>query len=178
MSILVLVAHPDLASSRANARLADVARRNERTTVHDLYEHYAGGPVNVEAEQALAAAHDAIVFQHPLHWYSAPPALQHWQDDVLMLGWAYGLEGSKGMALEGKVLANAVSTGAPVTEYGSTGWNGRTLREFLLPFEGTAAFCGMRYHDPFVTYGVYGLDDDTLDAHVEEYTTWLRSLTG
>lgn len=178
MSVLVLVAHPNLAGSRANRRLAEVARSTEAVTVHDLYEHYGGGTVDVAAEQSLAEAHDAIVFQHPLHWYSAPPALQHWRDDVLQLGWAYGLEGSRGMALDGKVLANAVSTGAPEGEYAGAGWNGHSLREFLVPFEGTAAFCGMRYREPFVTFGVFGMDDATLDAHTGEYAAWLEMLTG
>lgn len=178
MSVLVLVAHPDLASSRANRRLAEAAETTAGVTVHDLYRCYGGGPVDVAAEQARAEEHDAIVFQHPLHWYSAPPALQHWLDDVLQMGWAYGLGGGVGMALEGKVLANAVSTGAPATEYTGGGWNGHSLRSFLLPFEGTAAFCAMRYVDPFVVYGVFGLDDEALDARAEEYSSWLGALAG
>lgn len=178
MSVLVLVAHPHLGASRANRRLTDVARATEGVTVHDLYELYGGGTVDVATEQALAEAHDAIVLQHPLHWYSAPPAVQHWLDDVLVLGWAYDLRGSTGMALEGKVLANAVPTGAPATEYTGGGWNGHSLRAFLLPFEGTAAFCGMRYHDPFATYGVFGMDDGSLDTHADDYAVWLRGLTG
>lgn len=176
MSTLVLVAHPDLSSSRANRRLVDVAERTDGATVHDLYAHYAGGAVDVDAEQALAEQHDVIVFQHPLHWYSAPPAIQRWQDEVLQLGWAYDLGGSRGMALEGKVLANAVSTGAPAGEYDADGWNGHTLREFLLPYEATAKFCGMRYVEPFTTWGVYGLDDEELDRHVHLYAPWLEGL--
>jgi glutathione-regulated potassium-efflux system ancillary protein KefG len=178
VSVLVLVAHPDLSTSRANRRLVAAAEATEGVTVRDLYAEYGGGPVDVAAEQAQAEVHDAIVFQHPLHWYSAPPAIQHWEDEVFTLGWAYGLEGSKGMALEGKVLANAVSTGAPEGEYTGRGWNGHSLREFLLPFEGTAAFCGMRYHEPFVTYGVFGTDDAGLDAHADGYAAWLLALTG
>ena len=81
-------------------------------------------------------------------------------------------------ALAGKVLANAISTGAPEGEYSGEGWNGHRLRDFLLPYEGTAAFCGMRYLDPFVIPGVFAMDDATLDARCDRYAGWLSGLGG
>lgn len=178
MTVLVLVAHPDLSVSRANRRLMAAAEATEGVEVRDLYGRYGGGPVDAVAEQRAAEAHDAIVLQHPLHWYSAPPAVQYWLDEVLALGWGYDLAGSHDTALSGKVLANAVSTGASADEYTGGGWNGHTLREFLLPFEGTAAFCGMTYADPFVTWDVFASDDATLDARAAQYGPWLRRLGG
>lgn len=34
--------------------------------------------------------YDAVVFQHPMYWYSVPPLLKQWFDTTLAEGWAYG----------------------------------------------------------------------------------------
>jgi len=45
--------------------------------------------------------HDRIVLQFPMYWYSMPPLLKKWLDDVLTYNFAYG---SKGDKLKGKDL--------------------------------------------------------------------------
>ena len=66
--VLVLFAHPALQKSRVNRALARAGREVEGITFHDLYEAYPDFDVDVEHEQALLAAHDVIVLQHPLYW--------------------------------------------------------------------------------------------------------------
>ncbi|MBK7857694.1 MAG: NAD(P)H-dependent oxidoreductase [Archangiaceae bacterium] len=70
-------------------------------------------------EQRLLDAHQAVVFQHPFHWYSAPSLVKDWQDLVLEYGRAYGRGGDK---LRGKVTRNAITTGGPVFAYRKDGW--------------------------------------------------------
>jgi glutathione-regulated potassium-efflux system ancillary protein KefG len=152
--VLVLFAHPALQRSRVNARLLRAVQDLPGVTVNDLYERYPDFLIDVPAEQALLQAHDVIVFQHPLYWYSSPALLKEWQDLVLEHGFAYG---SGGRALEGKLAFSAVSAGGSHSAYGRDGLNYFSLRELLTPFEQTCRLCHMRYLPPFVVYATHRL---------------------
>lgn len=89
---LVLLAHPHLDRSRVNAALAAVARESPGVLVHDLYAAYPDGGIDVGREQRLLGEHDLIVLQFPFYWYSVPPFLKQWLDEVLLEGYAYGEE--------------------------------------------------------------------------------------
>ena len=146
--ILVLFAHPVLERSRVNRRLVDAIRELPDVTIHDLYEAYPRFSIDVRREQELLRDHDAIVFQHPFYWYSAPAIMKEWQDLVLEHGWAY----AGGAALRGKLTLNALTTGGPAAAYRREGYNRFTVRELLAPWEQTAHLCGMRYLAPFVVH--------------------------
>lgn len=152
--VLVLFAHPVLERSRVNRHLVDGVRELAGVTVHDLYERYPRLDIDVAAEQALALAHDVLVFQHPFYWYSAPAIIKEWLDLVLQHGWAYGKGGT---ALRGKLMFNAVTTGGGRDAYRAGGYNRFTVRQLLAPFDQTAHLCGMRYLAPFVVHGALRL---------------------
>src|SRR3569623_864064 len=88
--ILVILAHTNLVQSRINKAMADAVSDLPGVTVHDLYAAYPDGRIDVAREQALLDAHDIVVFQHPLFWYSSPALLKEWQDKVITYGYAYG----------------------------------------------------------------------------------------
>src|SRR4051794_12125028 len=88
--VLVIVAHPQLEQSRANRLMMRSARSVPGVQVRDLYARYPDYLIDVEAEQAALAAAKLIVWQHPIHWYSMPPLMKLWLDEVLTYGWAYG----------------------------------------------------------------------------------------
>lgn len=92
--VLLVVGHPDLSRSKANAALVDAVRELAHVTVHDLYATYPDFQIDTEAEQALLAEHDVIVFQHPVFWYNTTPLFKQWQDKVFTLGWAFTMDGS------------------------------------------------------------------------------------
>lgn len=171
--VLVLFAHPRLERSRANARLLGHVLRDERITVHDLYERYPDFAVDVEAEQSQLAAHDVIVWQHPLFWYGGPPLVKQWIDLVLAFGWAYGPGGT---ALHGKTLMHAVTTGGAAAAYQTTGMHGWTLAEFLRPLQRTATLCGMRWLPPFAVHGTHRLAEADLDLAGRRYGRLLAGL--
>jgi glutathione-regulated potassium-efflux system ancillary protein KefG len=157
--VLVLFAHPVLERSRVNRRLADAIRGLDGVTIHDLYEAYPTLAIDVPHEQRLCEAHDALIFQHPFYWYSAPAILKEWQDLVLRHGWAYG---QGGVALRGKLTFNAISTAGAATAYRHDGANRFTVRELLAPWDQTAYLCGMRYLAPFAVHSalrVAGAED-------------------
>jgi glutathione-regulated potassium-efflux system ancillary protein KefG len=110
--VLLVVGHPDLSGSKANAALVDAVRDLAHVTVHDLYAAYPDFQIDADAEQALLAEHDVIVFQHPVYWYNTTPLFKQWQDKVLTYGWAFTLDGSASQ-LAGKKAVVAVHCRRP-----------------------------------------------------------------
>lgn len=149
MKTLVLIVHPNLESSRVNKKWKEELLRTSDLTVHDLYEKYRNQPIDVECEQQLLLAHDRIVFQFPLYWYSSPPLLKQWLDDVFTFGWAHGPGGTK---LRGKELVLAMSIGSPEHSYQAGGYNLFSVSELTKPFQATANLVGMTYLPSFVEY--------------------------
>jgi glutathione-regulated potassium-efflux system ancillary protein KefG len=151
MRTLVLVSHPTLDTSKANARLTAAIRDLPGVEVRHLEAIYPDGAIDVAAEQAAALSADRIVFQFPFYWYSTPPMLKRWQDEVLVFGWAYGPGGTK---LAGKTLQLVLTAGGPESVYRHGGYNLYPVRELLRPLEVTAHLVGMTLAEPLVLYGV------------------------
>ena len=171
--ILVLFAHPALQNSRVNRVFVEAIHDLDGVTFHDLYEAYPDFDVDISREQELLEAHDMVVLQHPMFWYSIPPLLKQWIDLVLEHGWAYG---SQGTALEGKWVMSAITTGGRQEAYGEGTHNRYTIREFLAPVEQTFALCGMDYLPPFVVNGTHGMSADQVQSHARDYRRTLEVL--
>lgn len=172
-SVLILFAHPAYEKSRVHTHLVREARAVKGVTLHDLYEEYPDGDLDVSREQELLLGHRTIVFQHPFYWYSVPPLLKQWMDLVLEHGWAYG---SEGRALEGKVLQVAMTAGGREMAYGPEGFNRYTFREFLAPVEATARLCRMIFREPWVVAGTHVMTVEQADDAALRYAKLLRSL--
>jgi glutathione-regulated potassium-efflux system ancillary protein KefF len=177
--VLVLAAHPDLRLSRVNLSLLRAARELAATPgasleVRDLYALYPDYVIDVQDEQAAAERADLIVWQHPVQWYSMPPLMKLWLDEVLTLGWAYGRNGNgPGQALRGKDLWLVASTGGGEAAYRPDGYNRYFFDAFLPPYEQTAALCGLRFLPPLVLHGAQAVSPARLDEHVR---TWRERL--
>lgn len=78
MKILVILAHPDLSTSRLNRRLHDAIKDIDHITVNNIYQSYPDWQIDVQREQDLLSQHDRVIFQFPLYWYSTPPLLKKW----------------------------------------------------------------------------------------------------
>lgn len=167
---LVLLAHPDLTSSRVNASLAHAARELPHVTVHDLAAAYPDRRVDVPREQELLAGHDALVWQFPWYWYSVPGILKGWMDDVLTRGWAYG----GGTALHGKTLRIVTSTGGPEASYAPDGHHRFTMEQLLAPLTATARLCGLDVAEPLILHGARTASDEDLALHAKRYRELLR----
>ncbi len=164
--ILLIHAHPDPRGSRINRALLVRARELAHVTVHELYETYPDFHIDVVREQALLAAHDAIVFQHPFYWYSVPALLKEWLERVLSHGFAFGRGGD---ALRGKEWWSVISTGGGPQAYGRAGKNRYTVAELLTPLETTARYCGMRWRTPLLLQGAASRSTEEIAAHAEAY---------
>ena len=187
---LVIVAHPDLhGRSRVNRRWAEeLAAHPDEFVVHDLFAALPAGsesglaPDDVAREQELLAAHDLVVFQFPVFWYSCPPLLRAWMDAVYSLGWAYGgdraLPGEPGRMVAGKHFACAVSAGDVEEHYRPGEAVGFSMDEVLAPFWATANYLEASYEPHAFT--IFGTEGDLSDAQIDEsaaaYVAWLREL--
>ncbi|TDW26982.1 NAD(P)H dehydrogenase (quinone) [Cryobacterium psychrophilum] len=172
MRVLVIVAHPNLATSRINAAWTAVLRKQAAVTVHLLYDAYPDGRIDVAREQRLLLEHDRIILQFPFQWYNCPPLLKQWLDDVLERGWAYGPGGT---ALAHKELGIAVSTWSAEADYQSLGPYGRTMDELTSPFEVTARRLGMAYLPGFFLNGVGHVTAENLAGNCARYLEHVAS---
>lgn len=148
-------------------------RSLEGITIRDLYADYPNFDINIEREQQHLLAHDLIVLQHPVYWYSSPAILKEWQDLVLEHGWAYGPGGDR---LHGKFMLQAVSTGGPPDFYSAHGRNRFELRDLLSPFNQTAHLCGMAWLEPFILYAGRKRSETEIFAEAERYRDLITAL--
>lgn len=176
MRTLIVLAHPNLEKSVVNHAWLKALEASElEVTLHRLYEVYPhGGPLDVEAEQALVRAHDTIVWQFPFYWFSTPPLLKQWQDEVLTHGFAYG-HGEGERQLAGKRIAMAISAGIKQVDYMTDGRYRYSLDELLRPLEVTIRYIDALPVQPWVFYGAeYDIDQAQLDENAQGYLGYLR----
>lgn len=165
--ILVVAAHPQLEHSRVTRALVRAVQRQRPDVVlHDLYARYPDYYIDVEAEQAALDRARLVVWLHPTFWYSMPPLMKLWIDEVLAFGWAYGPGGT---ALRGKGLWLVTSTGAGPEAYAEGGRHGHPFEAFLLPWQQTAMLTGMQALEPLVHHGAHRSEEGALQAHVQAF---------
>lgn len=162
----LIYAHPYPARSRANAVLLRAVRDVPGVNVRVLYELYPDFAIDVETEQQRLQRAAAVVWQHPVYWYSVPALLKLWFDKVLALGWAYGPGGT---ALHGKRCQWVATTGGDEPSYGERGMHNHPFASFVPPVEQTARFCGMRWEPPLIVHGAHRLSDQELHLAAARY---------
>lgn len=173
-SILVLYAHPRPERSVANRRLKRVAEGISGVTVADLYAEYPTYDIDVKREQARLEAHDVLIFQHPVYWFSAPALVKEWVDRVVTFNWALG----EREAMKGKIYLHAVTTAASHGVFAKDVTGRAALRAQFHPFEAMAGLCGMRYLPPFSLFREVADEGraERLDIHAAAYAKLLREL--
>lgn len=164
MKTLIIVIHPTMETSVINKRWVEVLNQfPEKYTVHELYKAYPDGELDVEKEQELIEAYDKIIFQFPLYWFSSPPMLKKWFDEILLYGWAFGSR--SGYKMKGKKIALAISAGIDDKDFSANAKYKYTLKELLRPFELTFDYVKADYREPFV---YYGLEKNPSAEYIEE----------
>ncbi|QOT12575.1 NAD(P)H-dependent oxidoreductase [Paenibacillus sp. JNUCC32] len=152
MKTLVIVTHPNIETSIINKRWVEELRQYpDKYTVHELHKAYPNGIIDVEKEQQLIESHQILVLQFPVYWFSCPPLLKKWLDDVLTYGWAYGSNG--GDKLKKRKVALAVSAGIKEEDYQEDGRYRHTLGQLLAPLETTFLYCDADYRSFYAFYG-------------------------
>lgn len=171
---LILLFHPDLARSRANAVLAASALRLPDVELIDLYALYPDGRIDAGEEAARLLSADRIVLQFPIQWYSTPPLLKAWQDAVLTR-MVYIHDEAEGRLLAGKPLLVAATAGNVPEAYAPGGANRFTMAELLRPLEATAHRCGLPWQLPFLVYRADTRDELSLFSAGRDYAATLEA---
>jgi glutathione-regulated potassium-efflux system ancillary protein KefG len=167
MKILVNVFHPNLENqSKVNNAWVKELEKHKAITINREYTQYSDWNIDIEKEQKLLLGHDRIVFQHPFYWYSTPPLMKKWLDDVLTYGWAYGPGGT---ALKGKEWVSAISAGGPADAYQAGGYNNYSMSELLKPLQQTANLIGMKYLPAYVLHGAVQVSEAEIAASAVSY---------
>ena len=138
--------------------------------VRELYDLYPNWTIDIQKEQELLVSHDRIVFQHPFYWYSVPPLLKKYFDDVLTYGFAYGAGGDK---LAGKEWVEAISCGGPLPSYQVGGYNRYSISELLRPIEATANLCQMLFRPAFTVNRSMNLSPEEIAESAKRYLAYI-----
>ena len=172
--VLILFAHPLFEKSRIHQALFAAASGMKDVFINDLYQHYPDFDIDIQREKELLTAHDVIIWQHPLYWYSAPALIKQWLDLVLEHGWAYGKQGT---ALRGKKAFNVLTSGGGKEAYQPGGYNKYGIQDYLKPFERTAELCGMQYLPPFWVPDAHHITPELITQYSGRYKRLLTALS-
>ncbi|MYV16437.1 flavodoxin family protein [Lactobacillus rossiae] len=145
MKTLILVAHPELASSQTQQFLKASAAGLPDVTWHHLD---AITTPDVAAERELLVEADRIIFQFPLYWYNVPASLNAWMAAVLTSPFIAGA-GQSEQPLAGKTVGVVVNTGMPAKAFQAGGEVGFTLDALLTPLRALAQMAGMKWQPIF-----------------------------
>ncbi|MCR8663008.1 glutathione-regulated potassium-efflux system oxidoreductase KefF [Pseudomonas sp. 21TX0197] len=168
--ILIIYAHPYPDKSTVNAAMLKQAATNPDVVIRSLYALYPDFNIDVVAEQRAVEKADLVVLQHPMYWYSYPPLMKLWIDNVFTHGWAYGKHAH---ALKDKPLLWAVTTGGDEDHFGIGAHPGFSV--LAQPLQATAIYCHMRWLEPVVFHGAYTADPTALHTHLEHYSARLTA---
>jgi putative NADPH-quinone reductase len=170
MKKLVIITHPDIENSLINRTwIAELRSCPKEFEVHSLYKKYPTLEYDIEAEQALLADFEEIIFQFPIHWYSTPFALKKYIDQVFAFGWAFGPGGDK---LKGKRIGLAVSAGGNQESYE----NGLTLEYLLNDVRLTFEYCGCAFTHMHTFFGaMFEPKDEAILENTKAYVDSFRS---
>lgn len=173
MKTLVILTHPNIETSNWNKAWLEALQKDGSFTIHQIYKEYPDENIDVVKEQQLIEAHDRIIFQYPLYWYSTPSLLKKWFDTVLQYGWAYGPDGSK---TAGKEIGVAISTYGTEASYQSTGSNRFTLQEILRPVEALAEFISAKYLPHFALNDTSNVTEERLAKSSKDYVHHIKTV--
>ncbi|QKF61893.1 NAD(P)H-dependent oxidoreductase [Campylobacter curvus] len=174
MKTIVIMSHPYFEDSRINRALFEAAKGVPDVSVRHLEAIYGSDTraFDAKAEQDLLIGADRIVFQFPMFWFSVPPMLKAYMDEVLKGKFINDNGSSK---LDGKELQIAISIGAQESEYSKKGSVKFTLGEILLPLQLGAYYCGMTFNRIFAAGGALGATEADIKAHVQRYVKLLKN---
>lgn len=171
---LVLLFHPDIARSCANAALSTAASQIDDVEVFDVQRAYPNGVIDTDAEVHRLLAVDRVVLQYPMQWYATPPILKAWLDSVLTRLFYINYE-SEGRRLRGMPIMVSVTAGNTPDAYSKGGRNMFTMLELLAPMRAIAHRCELAWSRPFIVYHANQLSLDELKTEGGRYAEVLKS---
>ena len=165
---LIILAHPDLTRSMANKKLKEEVEKNTDIIVHNIYEEYPNGKINLEKELNLLKETGTLILQFPMQWFNCPSLLKEWIDTVFMA--AHFTESGEKI-LANKKIGLAVTTGAPKEVY-----EGK-LEGILAPFVLSIDYLNAKNIPIFSVHGVMPgkISEAEIEENAKKYAEYLKN---
>lgn len=171
MRTLVVFSHQYFEKSKVNKVLLEAIKNLPNVKIRNLDELYGSNlkAFDIKKEQEFLKEAQKIVFQFPLFWFSTPPMLKAYQDEIFTAT----LYSNKGDILANKEFHIAVSLGSEESKYSPSGRNEKSLKEYLLPLFGMAKYCKMQPKEVFVSDNSFKITDEEIAEFAKKYVEFL-----
>lgn len=170
LKTLVIISHPNINESSSQQFLVQSFPDSRKVSMHYLEGTYPNGKIDVKKEQALLKEYDRVLFQFPFYWYSSPPLLKQWFDEVLEEHFAFGYRGNK---LQGKEFGLILIIGVGEKEYQTGGQEGFSISELTKPYQAIAKKIGMHYLKPLTIFQFPYMTEAERMKLLIRYQQWL-----
>lgn len=124
---LVIFAHPYFEYSTSNLELIKVYAKNEHLVFKDLYEEFPDFHIPTFRERKRIREYERLIFHFPLIWFSIPPLLKLWIDEVFDMTW----NAEKNHPLQNKDAIIIVTIGGKEENYTENGLYETTISDLL-----------------------------------------------
>ena len=158
---LIILAHPDLTRSMANKKLKQEVEKNTDIIIHNIYEEYPNGKINLEKELNL-------ILQFPMQWFNCPSLLKEWIDTVFM---AAHFNENEEKILANKKIGLAITTGGVKEIY-----DGK-LEGILAPFLLSIDYLNAKNIPIFSVHGVMPgkISEAEIEENAKKYVEYLKN---
>ena len=165
---LIILAHPDLTRSMANKKLKEEAEKKTDVIVHNIYEEYSNGKINLEKELNLLKETGTLILQFPIQWFNCPSLLKEWIDTVFM---AAHFSVSEEKILASKKIGLAITTGGVKEIY-----EGK-LENILAPFLLSIDYLNAKNIPIFSIHGVMPgkISETEIGVSAKKYAEYLKN---
>ena len=168
MKTLVVVGHPRREDSFTQQFFKEGLAQFDHVTWMTVDEQQS-----VAEQRQLLMAHDRIILQFPLYWYSAPAELKRWIDTVF--GDTFAL--APRYVLQEKELGLVVTTATAATDFGAGRVEPFTMDELLRPFEALAHRVQMTYLPPLAVHQFAYMTPDEQQRLLVDYQQYVTAPT-
>lgn len=163
---MVIFAHPYFEYSSANVELIKVYNDVQQIQFKDLYEEYSDFHIPAFRERKRIRDFERLVFHFPLIWFSMPPLLKLWIDEVFDMTWSSEVN----HPLQNKDAVIIVTIGGKDENYSKEGLYETTIFDLL-----KALTLSLKVHHIEVTEYITVFDADDLDQnHLDEISKKIK----
>ena len=155
---LVLFAHPFFEYSTSNVELVKVYRNQDHLEFKDLYEEFADFHITTFRERKRIREFERLVFHFPLIWFSIPPLLKLWIDEVFDMTWSPEVN----HPLQNKDAVIIVTVGGKEINYTENGLYKTTITELLQSLTLSLNVNNIKVSDFIIVYDADDLEKEEL----------------
>ena len=167
---LVIFAHPYFEYSTANLGLVKVYEHIENLSFKDLYEEFPDFHITTFRERKRIREFERLVFHFPLIWFSIPPLLKLWIDEVFDMTWTAQIN----HPLQNKDAVIIVTVGGKEENYTENGLYQTTISQLLTSLTLSLKVNNIKIKEFITIYDADDLDKEQLSQISEKIKKTLQ----